>query len=123
MANRYSAAGRTGANSAAADGAAAALWNPHGTKSVYVREIWCFNTAATATQFGLIRTSTRGTQTATVTPDADNAFDRRAAPASGAVIDTDYSADPTVQGPHFIRASGPAVVGSGWVFSFPEPIE
>ncbi len=123
MANRYAAAGRTAATAATADNAAAELWNPHATKSIYVREIWIFSSAATAMNLGIERSSAKGTSTLTVTPDADNAYDRRAAPPSTCTLELTFSAQPTMQGPYMFRAISAAVAGAGWIFSFPQPVE
>jgi len=125
MANRYAVAGRTVATAATANHVAAQLWNPHATKSIYVREVWAFVTTAASANFGLSRSSARGaTPTATVTPDADNAFDRRAVPPSAAVLETaTFGTQPTLAGPNMAQAISAAVIGAGWVFGFPEAIE
>lgn len=124
MANRYAVASRSSATDANADDAVAALHNDHGTKSIYVREIWCFTSAATTMNLGIQRTSTAGTPAVTVTPDADNAFDRHAAPPSGCDLNVgNFTAEPTKQGPYLIRAVSAAQAGAGFVFSFPQPIE
>lgn len=120
-ANRYSVAGRTVASGATIDNAAFGLWNPHGSKAIYVRELWVFTTTATAMNLGLQRTSAAGTPVVTVTPDADNAYDRRAVPPSGALAYMDFSAEPTLQGPDLWRGISPAVIGAGFVIPFPEP--
>ena len=118
---RYAAAIDGAATAATADQSGVHLWNPHSTKWIYVREIHVFTTAATAQHPGVIRTSTIGTTPATtVTPDADNAFDRSAAPASGCVL---YSAAfsggyPTVQGPYMYRAIIPAAIGAAIMWSW-----
>jgi len=124
MANRYAVAGRTAATAATADNVAAELWNPHGTKSLYVREVWVFaTTATTAMNLGIVRSSAKGTSTLTVTPDADNAFDRRAVPPSGCTLELTFSAQPTLATPYLLRAIAPTVIGAGWVWPFPQPIE
>lgn len=121
-ANRYAVGGRTTATAATADNVAAALWNPSGSKSIEVVEVHLTKITATADNHSLIRTSTRGTQSTTVTPDADNAYNRQVTPASGAVLDVAYSAQPTVQGPALARQNLPAAVGAGFMWVFDRPI-
>lgn len=115
--NRYSTAGRTAATAATADHTLCSLWNPHASKPIYVREIWVFSSAATAYNIGVQRISTRGTPGSTVTPDADNAFDRLAVPPSGALLDlAAFTVQPTQQGPYMLRAYLGAAVGAGAMF-------
>jgi len=124
--SRYAVAGRSAATAATADQSGAVLWNPHSTKIIEVTEIWWFKTVATADNPAVIRTSTRGTTPgSTVTPDADNAFDRSATPQSGALLDlAAWATYPTVQGPYMHRENLPAAIGSGIVWAFPDdPIE
>jgi hypothetical protein len=126
MANRYSVGGRSAATAATADQSAGHLWNPHATKSIYVREIWFFKTVATVDNPGLVRTTTIGTTPGTtVTPDADNAFDRRAAPPSVSVLYlAAFATYPVIAGPYMHRENLPAAIGAGLVWSFyDEPIE
>lgn len=123
---RYSVAGRSAATAATADQAAGHLWNPAAARSIYVVEVWCFNTAAVGMNPGLVRTSTIGTTPGTtVTPDADNAFDRLVAPASGATLYlATFATYPVVQGPYMHRENLPAAAGTGLVWSFQDfPIE
>jgi hypothetical protein len=124
MPNRYAVGGRSAATAATID-QGSHLWNPHGTKSIYVVEVWVFKTVATTDNHGLIRTTTIGTTPGTtVTPDADNAFDRRAAPASGCVLYlATFATYPVTAGPYLARANLPAAIGAGFIWTFPEPIE
>ncbi len=118
----YSAGGRMGGATAATDeSVGAALWNPAANKRIYVLEVAWAKTAATVDNPALQRSSTRGTQTVTVTPDIDNAWERDIAPPSGALLDLDFSAEPTLQGPHLKAWNLPAAIGSGFIFSFPSP--
>lgn len=126
MANRYAVASDTLATAATIDHVSALLWNPHGTKSIYVREVHWFSQAATACHPALVRTSTAGvTPTSTVTPDADNAFDRRAVPPSGALLyGATFGTQPTLQTPYLARSSLPAAIGAAIMWSFLDtPIE
>ena len=84
-------------------GVIAALWNPSSVISLYVVFV-SIDVNETQGTYGPIKTlyriTTQGTPGATVTPDADNAFDRREAPPSGAVLNTSsYSVAPTLQAP------------------------
>jgi hypothetical protein len=118
MALIYRVAGRSVATAATADNFGAALWNPHATKDITLREIHWFKTVATADNLGLARTTTRGTATLTVTPDIDNHDDLLLAPISGALLDLTYSAQPTIGSPYKMRINLPAAIGAGmiWVF-------
>jgi hypothetical protein len=103
---------------AGADNIGCALWNAHGTMDLTVDEIHFFNTVATVSNPGIIRTTTRGTVTTSVTPDIDNDELRLLAPITGAILDVDYSADPTVAGPYLARYNLPAVIGAGLMLVF-----
>lgn len=120
MANRYAVSSDALATAATADHVGALLFNPHGSKSIYVREVHVFNTAATLMHPALVRTSTAGvTPTSTVTPDADNAFDRRAIPASGALLyGATFGTQPTLQTPYLARTTLPAAIGAAVMWSF-----
>jgi len=82
----------------AAEAAWTTLWNPHASITLYVFYITFCNRSTAATEFSaqLVRSTARGTQSATTTPDADNHVEQRAAPVSGAVIDSGYTAEPTM---------------------------
>jgi hypothetical protein len=115
----FAVAGRTGgATAATADNVGAELWNPHGTRSLYVKQIIVFLTAASACNLGVARSSAKGTSTSTVTPDADSAYNRRAVPATGCTLELDFSAEPTLATPYLQRATLAAIVGGGMVFAF-----
>jgi hypothetical protein len=126
MANRYAVAADVAATAGTADHVGALLWNPHGTKSIYVREVHVFSPAATVQAPSLVRTSTAGvTPTSTTTPDADNAFDRRAIPPSGALLyGATFGTQPTLQTPYLARSYLPAAIGAAVMWSFlDEPLE
>jgi hypothetical protein len=115
----YRVAGRSVVSTGAlADNVGCALWNPHATMDLTVDEIHFFNTVATVSNPGVVRTTTRGTAVTTVTPDIDNHALRLLDRITGAVLDVDYSADPTVSGPYLARYNLPAVIGSGLMLSF-----
>lgn len=122
MSLQYRSAGRSVATAATADNVGAALWNPHATMDLTVDEVHFFITAATVTNPGLVRTTTRGTQTLTVTPDIDNHDERLLAPITGAVLDLTYSAQPTIAGPYLDRKNFPAAIGAGYMWVFPRGI-
>jgi len=95
------------------------LWNPHATMDLTVDEVHWFHTVGTVDNPGLVRTTTRGTQTLTVTPDIDNHDERLLAHITGAVLDLTYSAQPTIAGPYLQRINLPAAVASGFIWVFP----
>lgn len=117
----YAVAGRMGGVTAAtADNFGATLWNPDASRSLWVVEIYIQKITATVDNHGIVRTSTRGTQTSTVTPDADNDLtERELVPDTGAVLDVDFSAEPTAQGPYMYRGNLPAAIGSASQYIFP----
>lgn len=118
--SRYAVGGRSLDTAATADHVAAQLWNPHGTKAIYVREVHLIQIAATVSNPGLARSSARGaTPTATVTPDLDNHFDRLAAPASAAVLElATFGTQPTLSPPYLFRYNFPAAGGAGLIWTF-----
>jgi len=87
-----------------------------------VDEVHFFITAGTVTNPGLVRITTRGTATVTVTPDIDNHDERLLAPITGALLDTTYSAQPTIAGPYLHRLNLPAAIGAGFMWVFPSGI-
>lgn len=117
---RYSVGGRSAITDATLDGVAASLWNPSSTRSLWVAEIWCTKTVATADHHKIVRSSTRGTTPgSTVTPDADNAYSRQATPPTGALLDlANFATEPTLQGPELARTMLPAAIGAGFAFVF-----
>ena len=91
---------------------------------LYVWEITCYYVAATG-YVGVRRSTARGaTPASTVTPDADNAVDGRAAPVSGALLDLGaFGTQPTViVNMRLYRGGGPTNVGQALGLFFPIPI-
>lgn len=117
---RYSAGGRTAATAATADNIGGELWNPASNKGIRIFVInWTKQGAATADSPGIVRVTTKGTSTLTVTPDLDNSYDRDATPPSAATLELTFSAQPTIAGPYIMRTNLAAALGTGftWVFS------
>lgn len=113
--------GRSAATAATADHAAAAIWNPHASISLFVKEIAVVKTVATADNHGLIRTTTRGTAGSTVTPDADNDDNRRGTNGPGALLDlAAFTVQPTLQTPYLARSNLAAAIGAGFIWVFDE---
>lgn len=114
----FAVAGRSTTDaSAAADDFSCNLWNPSGTRSLWVVEFNWENPFLTSNvTFELCRTSTAGTTpTTTVTPDLDNDFEREITPNTGAVLYLGpFATDPTKVLPNVdrIRFAG---TGSGLV--------
>lgn len=121
----YYVAGRTAATAATANHAGAALWNPHASIRLQVREIHWFKTVATVDNIAVVRISARGTAGSTVTPTIGNSSQRGVAPTSGALLDlATYSAQPTITDTiPLLRANFPAAIASGAMFALQEPIE
>jgi len=116
-----SVGGRSAATAATDESVGCTLWNPHASSRVWVTEVSIAKTVATVDNPALQRTSTRGTQTVTVTPDIDNSYERDISSPSGIVLDVTYSAQPTLQGPHLSVWNLPAAVASGRVWRFDPP--
>lgn len=95
---RFAVAGRTALTAGVASDVAFQLWNPDVDLRLRLREFHVFQTVGTASNVTMGRTLARGTPATSVTPDADNAFDRLSLPASGAILDTSFSAQPTISG-------------------------
>lgn len=123
---RYGASGPTGATAASADQAIAGLWNPSTAKRIFVHEIHFFDTSATGLDQPLLRRSTaRGTASVTYTPGISADFDRMLAPESGALLDLDFSAEPTFEGTAsrgIFAGVVAAAIGSGFQWIFDRPI-
>ena len=89
-----------GVSGAAPSGAVephSALWNPSADIPLFLVYVCCAVPGGTAAQIILCRITTRGTPGSTVTPDADNDFDRELAPPSGAEVNlADFTVAPTV---------------------------
>lgn len=115
--------GRSVATAATIRHVAATLWNPSGAARIFVYEIWVCDTAATAANLGISRTTTRGTPGSTVTPDLDNMVERDVAPPSGCLLDlATYTVQPTVDGSDLIRWNLAGAIGNGVMLVFPDPI-
>ena len=115
---KYTCAGRTAATAATADNIGGEIWNPASNKGIRISIVnWTQVTAAVGNP-GLVRISTKGTSTLTVTPDLDNSYDRDATPPSAATLELTFSAQPTIQGPYLMRTNLAAAAGVGftWVF-------
>ena len=119
----FSVGGRSANTAATAGHVAAALWNPHATKLLRLKEIWVYKTVGTADNHRLSKITTRGTPGSTVTPDADNCWSpNKIAPPSGALLDlAAYSVQPTVESPGLANANLPGTVGSGFIWTFDSP--
>jgi len=83
----------------AAEAAWCSLWNPSSDIALHVFYIGFCTRSTEAVEYGpqIVRSTARGSQSGTTTPDADNHVEGRAAPVSGAVLDIGYiSGDPTM---------------------------
>lgn len=117
----FAIAGRSLATAATANHVAAQLWNPDGTRSLWVVEIHVQKTAATIDHHAIQRSSARGaTPTATATPDLDNDFEREITPDTGAVLElATFGTQPTLAGPDMYKGILPAAVAGAVQYVFP----
>lgn len=120
----FSVRGFTVATAASADDVIAQLWNPDSLKSIRVIEMGLFKAGAGTANDSIYvdRSSARGTQSVTVTPDADNAWEADDVPASGALLDVDFSAEPTLKGNPMFGWVAAAVAASGFIWPTPRGI-
>ena len=121
----YSVRGLTVATAATGDQAICQLWNPDSTKALIVYEMGLFKTTGgtAADSVYVIRTTARGTSAANSTPDGDNTWlNDGEVPPSGAIMDTDFSAEPTKASPGMFGWVAPAVAASGFVWPTPRGI-
>ena len=106
-----------------ANEAAAHLWNPSSTISLYLvrTDIMVSETTGGFSRQYLVRTTTQGTTPgSTVTPDADNAFDRRAAPPSGALVYTgNFNTTPVASAQSIATFTSDRRYGELKVWTFP----
>lgn len=120
----YYAAGRSAATAATANHAGAALWNPHATIRLQVREIHWIKTVATLDNLAVQRITARGTAGSTITPTIASSSQRGVDRPSGCLIDlATYSVQPTLEGVPLLRTNLPSAVGAGMMWSLAEPIE
>lgn len=121
--NKHYVGGRPAAATAATARAATVnLWNPHASSRIFVFEIWCVNTTATAFNVSIARSTARGTATTTVTPAAANSIEADTAAPSGFVLDLAWSAAPTIGAADLIRWNVPGAIGNGFILQFPDPL-
>lgn len=120
---RHSA--RTAATAATANAVAAVLWNPHASIRIRVYEVSWLKTVATADFLAVGRVSARGTATTSLAAAQANETDFMAAPPSGGVIDTAWSAAPTLVSTSALlyRAPLAAAVGAGFILPWGEEVE
>lgn len=122
----YSARGRTVASNGTANHGVAALWNPHATQRLRVREIGLVAAAAPGAGSTILvaRISARGTAGSTVTPTIASAHNRGIDRPSGALLDlATYSVQPTVDGIALRGWVLAAVAASGVILPFRDGIE
>lgn len=123
--NHYKATGVTVASGSAADNAICGIWNASTTKSIFVEQMSLFKTAAGGADIPKIRrSSARGTSASSFTPGIGCDVNHALAPESGAILDLDYSAEPTLVTGELMSIVTPAAIGSGviWVFTFEDGV-
>ncbi len=121
---QYSLGARTVATVATANTAAAVLWNP-GAAPIFVNQLSWAKTVATADHLAVVRCTARGTATTTLAAGISSDYDNYEAPISTAVIDTAWSAQPTLQSTtlYLFRWNMPAAISSGFVLPFPDQLK
>lgn len=117
---RYRTNGLTAATAGTDAHAIAQIWNPSSTKRIEIVELGICATTAPAAGAGFVlrRSTARGTPGSTVTPNAEAADSRDAAPDSGFLLDlAAFSVQPTLAagelGPAWMLAP---VAGSGLIY-------
>lgn len=123
----YRVSGTTVATAATDQHAICALWNPHATRCIYLKEISVVAFAAPGAGAGYLvrRISGRGTAGSTVTPAAVNDLaNPGTAPQSGYLLDlAAYTGQPTITAGDLDGWVFAAVAASGIVKPYPEGIE
>lgn len=122
--SQYTTRALSAATAATADNTALCVWNPDTAKRIKLVEFGCFCVTAPGAGAGLVlaRQTTRGTPGATVTPDADNAWDADDIPASGFLLDTTHSAQGTKQTPPLWGWVASGAIGAGIIWPTPRGI-
>lgn len=120
--NHYLGSGVTVASGAVADNAICGIWNPSTSKSIFVKQIHLFKTAVGGSpDIPKIRRATaRGTSASSVTPGIGADASHALAPESGAILDLDYSAEPTLEAGDLVAGVAPSAIGSGYMWVFDE---
>jgi hypothetical protein len=123
----YTVSGITVATAATAEHAVAELWNPHSTKSIFIRAIELGITAATAANPGIRRSSAKGTAGSTVTVAREHDMDYGAAPDTGTTLELSaFSVQPTLIGTSSATSSlfrwpFAAAIGAGFMQRWSDP--
>lgn len=120
----FTIGGRPGATGAAANEVVGQLWNPSGTRSLWVVEInynQDTNPSVSAPPLKLCRSTTAGgTPNSTQTPDLDNDWRRETSPNTGAVAYFgNFTTEPTLVSPPLYRLGFPdggVVQAVTWLF-------
>jgi hypothetical protein len=120
--SRYMVSGRSIATAATANHCAAQLWNPSGTKSIYVNAISWFHTVGTVDNSMLSISTARGaTPNNTATPDADNDLSQEVTPDTAFVLEMGtFGTQPTLATPALCRIPFGAAIGAGVILPFGE---
>lgn len=123
----YRVSGTTAATAATDQHAIAAIWNPHSTKRLWVKEIAVVAFAAPGAGAGFLvrRITVRGTAGSTVTVGAVNSCENPGTvPLTGSLLDlAAYSGQPTITTGELDGWVFAAVTASGIIRPYPEGIE
>ena len=123
----YRVSGTTAATAATDQHVICGLWNPHATRSIYLKEVSIVAFAAPGAGAGWLmrRNTTQGTAGTVVTPAAVNDLaNPGTAPQSGYLLNlAAFSAQPTITAGDLDGWVYAAVTASGIVKPYPEGIE
>ena len=120
----YAVSGVTVATAATADHVICSLWNVSSARPLWLQELHVFKTTAGAADIPKIRRhTTKGTVGSTITPTIVNNLARDIAPVSTCEFNlAAFSAQPTFEALDLYSAVLPAVIGSGMMWQFRDPI-
>ena len=113
--SKYLVSGTSIVTAATANHCAAQLWNPSGSKSIYVNAVSWFHTVGTADFSALGISTARGaTPNNTQTPDADNDYNQEVTPDTATVLEMGtFGTQPTIATPRLFGVPFGAAVGAG----------
>lgn len=118
---RYSVA--AAATKASANATDKAMWNlkAGSAKSLAVYEVGVFLESGTAAAIGFALWRMNAVGTGAITSDAPSAEDPSLGATSAVLEKTWATTDPTTTGLAFRRGTTPATIGTGFIWTFPDP--
>ena len=112
---------RTQSALASPDDTIGELWNPGSSRIKVYRCVFASTTGGSATiELAVQRATAKGTAAGTVTPDADNDWDRFASPPSGTTLEMgNFSTEPTLDTSMMWKMYAGSGNGSSWWVEWP----